>query len=441
MEDAYIIRGGKLLNGSVDLSGAKNIALKAIIASLILQGDVTLENIPRIGDVHELLQLIEKLGVKWEFIRKNTLFIDSSGLNSNKVDLLNGAKTRVSFMLFAPLLYRFGSCYIPNPGGCRIGARPINRTIEGLKSLGANIIYNHGTGYYEAKLTQKPNGSYTFRKPTHTGTELLLMFAVQCQGSITLNNTALEPEIDDLINFFNQAGARIKRKNNKIIIKGIKELRQNKPYRIASDRNEAVTYASLCVASKGSVKINHINKNDIKAFIDKLLEAGGGVNYLDNSTIEFYYKDDILPVNLETGPHPGFMTDWQPNWAVLMTQSKGDAVIHERVYENRFSYVTEMKKLGADIDFVDPLISDPKDYYYFNYKETEDYQQGITIHGGNSLHGGALVTEDLRAGASLVSCALIAKGESIVYGASIIERGYEDFVSKVNKLGGEIKKI
>jgi len=135
------------------------------------------------------------------------------------------------------------------------------------------------------------------------------------------------------------------------------------------------------------------------------------------------------------------MTDWQPNWAVLMTQSKGDAVIHERVYENRFSYVTEMKKLGADIDFVDPLISDPKDYYYFNYKETEDYQQGITIHGGNSLHGGALVTGDLRAGASLVSCALIAKGESIVYGASIIERGYEDFVSKVNKLGGEIKKI
>jgi len=441
MEDAYIIRGGKLLNGIVDLSGAKNIALKAIIASLIFQGDVTLENIPRIGDVHELLQLIEKLGVKWEFIRKNTLFIDSSGLNSNKVDLLNGAKTRVSFMLFAPLLYRFGSCYIPNPGGCRIGARPINRTIEGLKSLGANIIYNHGTGYYEAKLTQKPSGSYTFRKPTHTGTELLLMFAVQGHGNIILNNTALEPEIDDLISFFNEAGARIKRKNGKIIIKGVKELKQKKPYKIVSDRNEAVTYASLCIASKGSVKINNINKNDIKAFIDKLLEAGGGVNYLDNSTIEFYYKDDILPVNLETGPHPGFMTDWQPNWAVLMTQSKGNAVIHERVYENRFSYVTEMKKLGADIDFVDPLISDPKDYYYFNYKETEDYQQGITIHGGNSLHGGALVTGDLRAGASLVSCALIAKGESIVYGASIIERGYEDFVSKVNKLGGDIKKI
>jgi len=135
------------------------------------------------------------------------------------------------------------------------------------------------------------------------------------------------------------------------------------------------------------------------------------------------------------------MTDWQPNWTVLMTQSNGDCIIHEKVYENRFTYVTELKKLGASIDFVDPLISDPKDFYYFNYKETENYQQAITIHGGTILHGGALVTSDLRAGASLVASALIAKGESVIYGSSIIERGYEDFVKKVNSLGGDIKKI
>ena len=140
MEDAYIIRGGKLLRGEITISGAKNIALKAILASLIFQGDVVLENIPRIGDVHELIHLLEKLGVKCEFIRKNTLYIDNSGLTNNKVDLLHAAKTRVSFMLFAPLLYKFGYCYIPNPGGCRIGARPIDRTIAGLKYLGAEII-------------------------------------------------------------------------------------------------------------------------------------------------------------------------------------------------------------------------------------------------------------------------------------------------------------
>ncbi|MFH1827471.1 MAG: UDP-N-acetylglucosamine 1-carboxyvinyltransferase [bacterium] len=441
MEDAYIIKGGKLLQGTVDLSGAKNVALKTIIASLIFNGEVYLENIPRIGDVHELINLIEKLGVKCEFIRKNTLYIDNSGLSSNKVDLLHAAKTRVSFMLFVPLLYKFGSCFIPNPGGCRIGARPINRAIAGLKALGANIIYNHATGYYEAKLTQSPKGEYTFKIPTHTGTELLMMFSVLCQGTITLNNVALEPEIDNLIKFLNESGARIWRKNGKIIIKGVKELRQRKPFAIASDRNEAITYASVCIASKGSVKINNINKYDIKSFTDKLLESGCGVNFLDKSTIEFFYKNDIKGVNVETGPHPGFMTDWQPNWAVLMTQAKGDSVIHERVYENRFSYVPELTKLGASIDFVDPLITDPKDYYYFNYRESEEYKQAITIHGGNDLHGGALVTADLRAGASIVCCSLIAKGESVIYGASIIERGYEDFVSKVNKLGGDIKKI
>ncbi len=441
MEDAYIIRGGKLLRGEITLSGAKNIALKAILASLIFQGDVVLENIPRIGDVHELIHLLEKLGVKCEFIRKNTLYIDNSGLTNNKVDLLHAAKTRVSFMLFAPLLYKFGKCYIPNPGGCRIGARPIDRTIAGLKYLGAEIIYNHGTGYYEASLSQKPKGEYTFRKPTHTGTELLILFSILCQGTITLHNTALEPEIDDLIKFLNESGARIKRKNGKIIIRGVKELRQKKPYSIASDRNEAVTFATLCIGTKGSIKINNINKNDIKAFIDKLISAGCGVNYVDNSAIEFFYKDGILPVNINTGPHPEFMTDWQPNWAVLMTQANGDCIIHEKVYENRFTYVTELKKLGASIDSVDPLISDPKDFYYFNYKETENYQQAITIHGGTILHGGALVTSDLRAGASLVSSALIAKGESVIYGSSIIERGYEDFVKKVNSLGGDIKKI
>ena len=441
MEDAYIIRGGKLLRGEITISGAKNIALKAILASLIFQGDVVLENIPRIGDVHELIHLLEKLGVKCEFIRKNTLYIDNSGLTNNKVDLLHAAKTRVSFMLFAPLLYKFGYCYIPNPGGCRIGARPIDRTIAGLKYLGAEIIYNHGTGYYEAKLSQKPQGEYTFRKPTHTGTELLILFSVLCQGTITLHNTALEPEIDDLVKFLNESGARIRRRNGKIIIKGVKELRQKKPYFIASDRNEAVTFTTLCIATKGSVKINNINKNDIKVFIDKLIAAGCGVNYIDHTAIEFFYKDGILPVNINTGPHPEFMTDWQPNWAVLMTQANGDCIIHEKVYENRFTYVTELKKLGASIDFVDPLISDPKDFYHFNYKETENYQQAITIHGGAQLHGGALVTSDLRAGASLVSCALIAKGESVIYGSSIIERGYEDFVKKVTSLGGDIKKI
>jgi UDP-N-acetylglucosamine 1-carboxyvinyltransferase len=441
MEDAYIIKGGKALRGDVYLSGAKNIALKTIIAALLFSSDVVLENIPRIGDVYELIHLIEKLGVNCEFIKKNTLYIDNSGLRFNKIDLLHAAKIRVSFMLFAPLLYKFGQCFIPNPGGCRIGARSIDRIIEGMKFLGANIIYNHGTGYYESKLVNKPKGKYVFKKPTHTGTELIIMFSIFADGTIDLINAAQEPEIDDLINFLNEGGAKIKKKGNRIIIKGFNQLRQKKPFIISSDRNEAVTFATLGIASKGLVTLKNIEKNQLNIFIDKVKETGSGINIIKDNGIEFFYKDEIKPVGIETEPHPGFMTDWQPNWAVFMTQSNGDSVIHERVYENRFSYVSELKKLGANIDFVDPLISNPKDYYYFNYKETETYQQAITIHGGAPLHGGAIVTNDLRAGASLTTGALLARGESIIYGASIIERGYEDFVKKVSDLGGEIKKI
>ncbi len=440
MEDAYIIRGGKKIEGSVRLSGAKNVSLKLIIAALLMDSKVILKNVPRIGDVDELLHLIKNIGVRADFMNQNTLEIDSSTLANNKVDLLHASKTRVSFMLFAPLLHKFGNCFIPNPGGCRIGARPIDRIIEGMKKLGAKIIYNHETGYYEAKIDQKPAGEYTFTKPTHTGTELLIMFAVLGRGTITINNPAPEPEIDELINFLNEAGSNIKRKKDKIIIKGVAKLVQKKPFGVISDRNEAITFASLGLASKGSITVENIHPIQIQTFIDHVKQTGSGVD-VNGSSINFYHKGTIESVDVETMPHPGFMTDWQPNWAVLMTQAEGDSVIHERIHENRFGYVEEKKKLGAKIEFVDPLISNPKEVYDFNYKETETYQQAIRIHSSQPLHGGVMVTSDLRAGAALVVAALIAQGESIVYGASIIDRGYENFDAKIRMAGGNIKKV
>ncbi|MBI2049339.1 UDP-N-acetylglucosamine 1-carboxyvinyltransferase [Candidatus Roizmanbacteria bacterium] len=440
MEDAYIIRGGKKIEGSVRLSGAKNVSLKLIIAALLLDTKVVLENVPRISDVHELIHLVKNLGVKADFMSKNTLEIDPSSLTGNKVDLLHASKTRVSFMLFAPLLHKFGNCLIPNPGGCRIGARPIDRIIAGMKKLGAKIIYNHETGYYEAKLETKPQGEYTFQKPTHTGTELLVMFSVFGKGTIAIINPAPEPEIDELIGFLNAVGANIRRKKDRILVKGVSKLKQKKPFIVNSDRNEATTFATLGLASKGSMTLENISPSHIQTFIDQVKMTGSGVD-LNSNSVNFSFKGSIKPTDIETMPHPGFMTDWQPNWAVLMTQADGDSVIHERIHENRFGYVEELKKLGAKIEFVDPLISNPKEYYDFNYKETEDYQQAIRIHGGTPLHGGVLVTSDLRAGAALVVASLISHGESIVYGASIIDRGYEDFDMKLRMVGGNIKKV
>jgi len=208
-----------------------------------------------------------------------------------------------------------------------------------------------------------------------------------------------------------------------------------------SDRNELVTYATLAVASEGDVIISPIDKNLIASFLKIMREAGAGIEEISNYKYRFFYQGDIKPVNIETSPHPGFMTDWQPSWAILMLKAKGSSVIHERIFENRFSYVEELKKLGSKIDFVDIAVENPEIFYHFNHEKDKNYQQTIKIQGGEELHNAILDISDLRAGAALACGALLADGESIVNGASILERGYENFVEKVRKLGGEIKKV
>ena len=439
--DAYQIKGGKKIKGEINLSGAKNAALKLIIASLLFEHKVILENVPQIKDIETLLKLINNLGVKVKFVDKNIIEIDPLTLNHNQVDLFYGSKVRVSFMLFAPLLYHFGECYIPNPGGCRIGTRPIDRIVCGMESLGIKVEYSSQTGYYHAQMSKKPSGYYSFSKPSHTGTELLIMLSVFSNNEVVIDNASQEPEIDNLIDFLNQAGAKIRREEKKIIIQGVKKLSLKKPFKTIYDRNEAVTYATLALASKGEVTINHIHPSLISYFLEKVKKTGNVYEILKDNKIKFIGQNNFQAVDVETGPHPGFMTDWQPNWAVLMTQANGISVIHERVFENRFAFVTQLKKLGARIEFFQPKIDQPQDFYYFNYLPQNRYYQAIKIYGPKKLHGGVLDIYDLRAGASLVIAGLIAQGETIINGASILERGYEDIVKKIKILGGQIKKI
>ncbi len=441
MEDAYTIRGGKKLKGEITLSGAKNIALKTIIAALLFDRPVTLENIPRINDVFELLHLIEGLGAKAEFIEKNTLLIDGGSMNNNRVDLLHASKIRVSFMLFAPLLYRFKHCFVPNPGGCRIGARSIDRIIDGMKHLGISISYGSSTGYYEAKTAVDFGGTYQFEKPTHTGTETLILLSALSGKETTLKNCALEPEIGELIRFLNEGGASIVRNGDTIHIQGSSALRQKKPFAISPDRNEAVTFASLAIATRGEIIIHGIHKDPIHSFVQELINVNGGVESVSENSLKFFYQGPLRSSTIETNPHPGFMTDWQPNWAILMTQAEGESVIHEKVFENRFSYVGEVRKLGAKIDYIEIPVKDPYSFYHFNYHKNVYYRQAIRIFGPRRLHNAVLTIGDLRAGATLAIASLVAHGDSIVQGASIIERGYEDFVKKVQNIGGEIDKI
>jgi len=319
MEDAYIIQGGKQLKGEVKLSGAKNAALKMVIAALLFDGKVILQNVPRIRDLDELLHLFTELGATAEFIEENTVVINGEGLKTNTVDLLHGSKIRSTFLLFAPLLKKFKEAHIPNPGGCRIGARPIDRIMNGLKELGGIVDYDHSTGYYHAKLEGKTHGTYTFEKPSHTGTEFMIMLSVFAQGTIKINNAALEPEIDDLISFLNEGGALISRDNTSIIITGVNSLVQKKPYSIVSDRNEAVTFAVLGLITKGDVTVGPIDPKLLDVFISSVKKCGGGVEVVGTNKIRFHYKGPFTATKIETEPHPGFMTDWQQNWVVLMT--------------------------------------------------------------------------------------------------------------------------
>ncbi len=446
VEDAFIITGGKPMNGEVRVSGAKNVALKVVIAALMLEKPVTLKNIPQIKDIQELLALITDLGGSWEFISKNTLRVDGTSLSSNKVALLYGSKIRASYMLFAPLLFRLGSALIPNPGGCRIGARSIDRTIEMMKKFGVSVQYNSKTGYYNAERTGDSfiATNYRFDKKTHTGTELALLFAVCASGTSVIDNCALEPEIDDLIEFLNMNGGKIKRAGDSIMVEGVTELSNRSSdgeFTIMGDRNEAVTYAVLAMATNGDITVQGARPQDLGPFIEKVREAGGGIEEGDNY-IRFYLKKPLQHTYVVTTPQPGFMTDWQAPWAVLMTQAEGLSTLHETVFESRFGYVKELKKMGAKIEFFQPNVENPEHVYQFNGKKNRVYKnQAIEIDGKTPLHNAVLKVTDMRAGASLVIAALIASGESVIDGASIIDRGYEDIVEKLTNLGASIRRV
>lgn len=442
MDDAYLVSGGIPLKGEVFVSGAKNVALKVLVAALLFDKEVYFSNIPRIKDVEIVLELINQLGGKAYFLAKNKVVVTGEELRKTKIDLLYASKIRVSFMFFAPLLYKFGKAEIPNPGGCRLGGRPIDRSIKLIQAFGANVIYD-SQGFYRASLTEKKikNTRYCFEKPSHTGTELAIMLGVLAEGETVIENASLEPEVDDLIKFLNQSGAKIKRKNRSILIKGVKKLNFDGEYKIMGDRNEAVTFAVFALATKGEVMIFGINSLVIKSFIDKVQEIGGEVEELDQRVI-FRYKNKLLPTKVVTSPHPGFMTDWQAPWAVLMTQADGISTIHETVFENRFSYVEELRKLGARIEFFQPKVKNPLTFYQFNLPKSKipKYPQAIKIFGPVKLHNGVLNVTDLRAGASLLIGAAVAEGESVVNGVSVIERGYEAIDEKLREIGLKIKK-
>ncbi len=436
--EKLIITGGKPLQGQVTVGGAKNVAMKVILAGLLTDELLTVHNIPLISSVLGTTKIVEPLGVS--VIRKNhTLEISGKNVHTHKVPMELGGLYRTATMVMGPLLARFGRAVVPNPGGCRLGKRPVDWHTQALEKMGVKIKYKDG--YFWAETKKLRGANIAFPKNTHTGTETVILAAVLADGDTIIENAAEEPEIDDLIRFLVEMGANIKRSNRKIIIRGVKRL-HGVTYTIMSDRNEVVTYAVAGVATGGDIVIEGTQREYLRAFLGKLDEGGVGWDPIDAHSTRFYRKESLTATHVETSPYPGFMTDWQAPWAVLMTQANGTSSIHETVFESRFSYVGELKKMGAKIDFFDPNIPEPHEYYNFNWDDRiKDYYQGIKIHGPHPLHEGVVEITDLRAGATLVVAALVARGKSVVIGTGHIDRGYERFDEQLRKLGANIKRV
>lgn len=436
MEKAYIIQGGKPLAGEVIISGAKNVATKAVIAACLTSEPVTLTNVPDISDIHALLEVIESIGGT---VSKNndSITITVREIKNHKISLTEGARVRTSSLFIAPLLLRAGKALVPNPEGCRLGARSIERHIEALEKMGAKIEYKSEDGYYHASADGLFGTTYAFDKNTHTGTETLIMAAVLAQGTTVIENAAEEHEIDNLIKMLNSMGARIKRDGSrKIVIEGVEKL-HGATHAIVSDGNELVTFAVLSLLSGGNIYLKNADLAQVTPFIDAVLSIGGSYEDTEKG-VRFFVKEALRCSNITTSIEPGFKTDWQGPWAILMTQAQGTSIIHEAIYENRFGYVSELKKMGAKISFFEPDVKDPEKFYNFNYDRNESYLQAIKILGPRKLHNAVVQISDLRAGATIVIAALIAKGESAVYGVEHLDRGYERFDSRLKKIGADI---
>ncbi len=436
---SYIIKGGNPLQGTIRISGSKNVVTKAVIAACLTSEPVTLKNVPEISDIDALLDVIESIGGTVE--RQNgqvTITVDQ--IKNHTISLAEGARVRTSSMFIAPLLLRTGNAVVPNPEGCRLGARPIERHIEGLEKMGATIEYKSEDGYYHATTDGLKGTTYRFEKNTHTGTETLIMASTLAKGTTIIENAAEEHEIDDLISLLNSMGAKIKRiEGRKIEITGVEQL-HGTTYEIVSDGNELVTFAVLSILTGGNILLENANLDNVGEFLSELSKAGASYETVDGK-VRFFAQDGLNPTDVVTNPEPGFKTDWQGPWAILMTQARGFSTIHETIYENRFGYVSELRKMGAKIDFFNPEVTDPQSLYNFNYDPQVSYKQAIKIDGPKNLHNAVLTVSDLRAGATVVIASLIAKGESIIYGIEHIERGYEKFVERLSQVGADIKEV
>ncbi|MCK4891034.1 MAG: UDP-N-acetylglucosamine 1-carboxyvinyltransferase [Candidatus Pacebacteria bacterium] len=416
----FIINGGKPLNGKIDVMGSKNATTPILSACLLTKEECIIDNIPLIVDVLKMVELLESMGVETEWIEKRKLRIRAGdNVDPEKMNFKIVGHMRSSILLLGSILARFGKFKIKQPGGCIIGARPIGIHFDALEALGAKIISENGFYYFEAnKLIGR---TVVLREFSVTATENLMMAATLAEGTTTIKIAAIEPHVQDLARFLIKMGAKIKGLGiHTIQIEGVKKLHGTE-HTIIPDPIEAGTFAIAAVVTKGNVEINNINACELDLVLEKLKEIGANIKVKNNQLfIKPVLKFNIIK-KIETRTYPGIPTDLQAPFAVLATQTEGTTLIHDTMYEGRFAYINELNKMGADAIICDP--------------------HRALITGPTSLYGQDITSFDLRAGATLIIAALLAKGKSVIDKIDQVDRGYENIEKRLQNLGADIQRI
>ena len=415
----YVIHGGNALHGEVNISGAKNAALAIIPAAMLVDGCCRIENIPQISDVTMILQILQELGADVRTVNRTTVDIDCSHIHNRQVPQELARKIRASYYLIGALLGRFGSAEVPPPGGCHLGDRPIDQHIKGFVAMGADVDVSCGLVRAKAK-GGRLTGSQVYLDMVSVGATMnIMMAAALADGLTVIENAAKEPHIVDLANFLNSMGADIMGAGTDVIkIHGVDRLTGGS-YSIIPDQIEAGTYMAAVATAGGEVLIRNVIPKHLECITAKLVEMGVEVEDLDDA-VRVRRTGTLTRTNIKTLPYPGFPTDMQPQIAVALCLAEGTSVVTEGVWDNRYRYVDEIRRMGAKIQ-VDGKIA--------------------VIEGVDKLTGAAVQACDLRAGAAMVIAGLAADGITEVDCIHYIERGYEDIVRKLSGIGADIRVV
>ena len=416
--EKIVINGRRPLNGEVYVSGAKNAAVAVVPAALLIEGSCRIENVPDIKDTKILEETLSRLGAGITFEDKNTLLIDSSGVNTYKASYEMIKSMRASYYLLGALLGRFGRAEVALPGGCDFGFRPMDQHIKGFEAMGAQVMIEHGIIKLSA---DKLVGSQIYLDVISVGATINLMLAaVRAEGTTTIENAAKEPHVVDVANFLNASGANIKGAGTDVIkIKGVQRLKGGAVHSIIPDMVEAGTFMIAAAATYGDVTVRNLIPKHMESLSAKLVEMN--INVIEGEDwIRVAGDKKILKANIKTLPYPGFPTDLHPPATVLLCLADGTSTITEGIWPSRFQYVDELKRMGAHIKVEGSI---------------------AVVEGPCRLSGAPVNAIDLRAGAAVVIAGLTAEGTTEVHNIKYIDRGYEDFVGKLKNLGADIKRV